>query len=65
MARQPRQLPEGRMLRCPTKGCPNWLYAYLTPTGTLLAACMACKWWTGQGGLDPDEGAGEPAKEQG
>lgn len=57
----PPQLPEGRMLRCPTKGCPNWLYAYVTTSGKLIAACPACKFshWA------PSPPEGEPAKEQG
>jgi len=44
MARPPRpQLPPGRLLHCPTKGCPNLLMAWGTADGRLLAACTACK----------------------
>jgi hypothetical protein len=38
------KLPEGRLLHCPTKGCSGLMYAFLTPTGEVLAACMACKY---------------------
>lgn len=43
MKRQPRQLPEGRILHCPTKGCPNLLMAWGATDGRLLAVCTACK----------------------